>query len=126
VPRGVEVDRQHLPPVLLAHLRRRRAAQDAGVVHEHVEAADGLGAALHEPPGRVGVEPREVGLERLRSPAQGAHLLHGLPRRQHVERADVRARPRQSDGEPPPEAAGGPGDQAGAAREREGLEAQAQ
>src|SRR5690606_39077029 len=85
--RGLDVDVHHVVPVLLAELHRVGAADQAGVVDQHVEAAeagDGFGDdALDR------LDADQVGIDVEEAAAQRAHLLAGFLGRDDAGAGDV-------------------------------------
>ena len=90
---GEEVPSQVHPhdgvPLLVGHVDQHAVAEDAGVVHEHVQVAEGVDGRLHEP-----ARPLPVGHVVAvgdRFPARGPDLRHDLLGRGRVAAGPVGA-----------------------------------
>src|SRR5207247_176558 len=73
---ALQIHVEHEVPVALAHIEKRHAGIDAGVVDEHVEPPE-LAGDLRDH--RLGARrPRHVGLDERGAPAGSADLLEKL------------------------------------------------
>ena len=116
---SLQVDTLDGVPLLLGTRHEHAVAHEAGVVHDDVEAAEGVDRGLHERTGRR--EVGDVGAVRDRLPAEAADLLDDFVRRRggtaatvvlHAEIIDdhLRAGARERERMGAAEAAAGAGD----------------
>ena len=95
---GVEVDAQHVVPVLRRVLRRGCAADGAGVVDEDVEPAELVDRLGDRGAELVGGRGDEVAAHRVDAPAEGADAFCGVRGIGAVEEGDVGAGLGERDG----------------------------
>jgi hypothetical protein len=108
---GLQIDLDHIVPLLLAIVQRRLAMDDAGVVDEDVEPAelaDGAVDHLVQLGDRCGAE---VAGQRQKVPAEGGDLGLGLFKAGAIGAGNVGARLREGMRHGLPEAASGAGHQ---------------
>ena len=116
--RAIEVDADHAQPILRRHLVEDHVAQDARIVDDDVHLAERVHGALHDPLGGRPFGDAVGADDGLAAPLlddlfglfrRGCGQALSRQRRADVIDHDIRARQRHGDGDLPPDAATGAG-----------------
>ena len=116
--RAHDVDGQDPLELLERGIEGRFAADDAGVAHADVDAAERRGHVRYGPFGSIGIA--DVHSDDVSAPTERADLRHGFRRVAALDEADVGAEPGERDRDRPPDALARSGDERDLAREELG------